>query len=222
VSRGCLKEGVAASGQNMLAHIPLHLNAQQRSSGLHDWLTTWIQFPFEIPEPTDWYERGQDHWGGYRDKLNFWYITEKPGIMIWIPPPAAAEVAVEELRKAVIKRQNSTHVFICPRLLTVEWRKQLNKACDVVLSLPAGQDEDGWPLDMHEPLTLGFIFPFLNFKPWQRRNTPKMFYVGRKLSSLRDEPKLATRNFLCEFFAEQHRLKSMPEHVVRKLLYFEG
>jgi hypothetical protein len=31
----------------------------------------------------------------------------------------------------------------------------------------------GWPTDMYEPLTLGFVFTFLSFAPWQRRGTAK-------------------------------------------------
>jgi hypothetical protein len=220
VSRGCMKEGVAASGQGMLTYIPLHLSATQRNPGLTTWLRTWIRTPFEILTPEGWYERGHGLCGGYRDELNFWYGIKKPGTFIWCPPHAAAEVAMEELRKAVIKRQDSTHVIICPCLLAPEWRKQLNKASDIVFTLDAGHDEEAWPLAMHEPLMIGFVFPFLNFKPWQRRGTPKMLYMGRKLSSLQEETHMATRDLLRQFFAEQQQLTSIPEHVVQNLLYF--
>ncbi len=74
-------------------------------------------------------------------------------------PPAAADVALEELRKAHIKRQDSTHFFVCARLLTPEWVKQLWKTTDVLFQIPPGTP--GWPTAMYEPLTIGFIFPFL-------------------------------------------------------------
>jgi hypothetical protein len=152
VSRGCMKEGVAASDKDMLSHIPLHLSALQRHPNLAKWLEKWIRFPFEILTPEGWYERGHGISGGYQDHLNFWHGLEKSGIFVWCPPPGAAEVAVEELRKSLIKRQVNTHIFVCPCLLSPEWRKQLNKACNLVISIDAGHDEDGWPLAMHEPL----------------------------------------------------------------------
>jgi hypothetical protein len=181
---------------------------------------TWIRHPFEVLTPEDWFGRGHEHFGGRRDKKNFWFVDTKPGIFIWAPPPGAAMVAVEELRKSVLKRQTSTHVFICPRLLTTEWRKQLNKTCDLVLFLNAGADEDGWPKGMYEPLTIGFVFPFLSCKPWQRRGTPKMFYLARKMLAVREGEKLATRNFLRQLFDEQQSLTELPELLVRRLLYF--
>jgi hypothetical protein len=44
-----------------------------------------------------------------------------PGTFVWAPPPAAAAVALEELRKARIKRQDSMHILVVPRLLMPEW-----------------------------------------------------------------------------------------------------
>jgi len=32
------------------------------------------------------------------------------------PPPAAADVALEQLRQARHKRQDSFHIFVCPKL----------------------------------------------------------------------------------------------------------
>ena len=62
----------------------------------------------------------------------------EPGCFLWTPPPAAADVALEEMRKARIKRQLSTHIFVCPRLLTTEWLKQCHKATDCLFELPVG------------------------------------------------------------------------------------
>jgi hypothetical protein len=68
-------------------------------------------------------------------------------------------------------------------LLTPEWLKQLYKACDLVLSIPAGT-ADYWPKEMCEPLILGFAFSFINRYPWQLQNTPKMFSMARKMRGL--------------------------------------
>jgi hypothetical protein len=147
-------------------------------------------------------------------------LTIKSGIFVWLPPPGAAAIAVEELRKAALKRQQSTHIFICPRLLTTEWRKQLSKASDLVLSLPAGSDKEGWPAEMLEPLTIAFVFPFLPFRPWQRRGAPKMLHLARKMSAVCTGEDMAPRDFLFKLFNEQHKLIGMQESLVRSLLYF--
>ena len=98
---------------------------------------------------------------------------------IWMPAPMAAEVALAELRKARIKRQQSSHVFVCPRLCTSQWLRHLFKAADFVFEVPVGTDM--WPKNMHEPLLIGILFPFISIKPWQLRNTNKMHAVGRQL-----------------------------------------
>ena len=158
VSRGCLKEGVA-SGLPMLSFIPLHLNALERQPDLNSWLQMWMGNDFTILKPEDWFSRGHDITGGYEDELSFWRTTHKSGTFVWIPPPAAADVAIEELRKARIKRQASTHVFIVLRLLTCRWRKQLLKAANLLIYLPAGRD--GWPKEMFDAPNHCFLIPFL-------------------------------------------------------------
>jgi hypothetical protein len=130
----------------------------------------------------------------------------------------SAEVAVEELRKALIKRRNCTHVFICPWLLTPQWRRQLNKACDLVLFMPAGSEI--WPLEMFEPLTIGFVFPFLFSRPWQLRGTPKMLHLGRTMSRLLKDTDVATGNLLRKLCKQIWELQTLREDVVRKMLYF--
>jgi hypothetical protein len=92
----------------------------------------------------------------------------------------AAEVAIAELRKARIKWHGSLHIFVCSRLCTTQGVKQMNRAADIVLVVPIGFS--CWPSDMHEPLLIGIVFPFINcYRPWQIRGTPKMHAVGREL-----------------------------------------
>ena len=92
--------------------------------------------------------------------------TFEIGTFLWAPgaPPAsAASEALEELRKARIKRQQSTLIFICPRLMTPSWMKQLFKAADlVVFTLSVGCHL--WPKGrlMFEPYLIGMLlYPFL-------------------------------------------------------------
>jgi hypothetical protein len=90
-------------------------------------------------------------------------VKIKEGKFIWALPVAPADVALEELRKSLVKRRSSTHIFIYPRLLTTEWRWQLNKTADLVIFVKAGTEF--WPADMFEPLTIGFVFLFINSRP---------------------------------------------------------
>jgi hypothetical protein len=218
ISCGELKEGIA-QGETMLSFIPLHVSALDRTPDLKTWVQYWAGPKVEFLSPNQWYTRGHDHDGGCSDSRGFWWPLLRSGTFVWTPPPGAADVALEELRKAVIKRQKSTHIFLCPRLLTCEWRRQLHKAADLVIFIPPGTD--GWPENMYEPLTVGFIFPFLSFSPWQLRGTPQMLHLGRELPKLFQEQKMAGRDILRKFFSKYSTLSSLSERVVRKMLFFK-
>lgn len=128
--------------------------------------------------------------------------------------------AVEELRKARLKRQVSTHIFVCPRLMTPAWRKQLSKVADVVFEIPAGSIS-AWKADSHEPLVVGIVFPFLPFRPWQLRATPKFREMGRQMCKVFKHSESAGRDLLREFLLFARSLHALPEGVVRQMLYPE-
>jgi hypothetical protein len=44
---------------------------------------------------------------GHYDGHGFWRVEIKSGKFIWAPPPGAADIAVEELRKALIKEETA-------------------------------------------------------------------------------------------------------------------
>jgi len=217
-SRGSLKEGIA-TGLSMLSFIPLHLSAVERSPGVKDWIKTWFPKGTEVEflEPEDWFERGHDLKEGSYDSRGFWRPGVKPGIFIWTPPPGAAEAAIEELRKARIKRQDSTHLFVVPRLLAPEWRKQVHKACDLVLEIPPGHP--CWPCDMYEPLIIGVCLPFIHSDPWQLKGTPKVLALVRKLRRVFKEAEVDGGDILRQFLLECKRIRTMPPDVVRKMLF---
>jgi hypothetical protein len=217
ISRGQPKEGVAM-GHNMLSYIPFDESALDRSPKLKGWLESWIPGDVEFLDPTGWFVRGHDIIGGATNDSGFYIPQTKSGNYVWTPPPAAAEVALEQLRQARIKRQASLHVFVCPRLMTCEWIKQLWKASDLVFEVPIKCD--WWPFEMFEPLTIGILFPFVPHSPWQLRGTPKMFYVARELRRLFKETELAPGNFLRQLLLDCQRLQSVSKDVVWKMLHF--
>eukprot|EP00980_Cylindrotheca_fusiformis_P025576 scaffold14111_cov133-Cylindrotheca_fusiformis.AAC.3 len=137
LSRGGLNEGVMG-GKPMDSFLPLHLNAFELHPDLLPWVKTWAGPQAVFLSPEDWFLRAHDLVLPSDDTSlqHSWEPIIDPGTYIWSPPPAAAAVALEELRKARIKRQRSTHIFVVPRLCTPMWLKQLYKAADVILEIP--------------------------------------------------------------------------------------
>lgn len=219
-----ISRGMAAEGDgnhcNMLSFIPLHLTACDRSPDLTSWICSWLGHDCEILTPQQWFTRGHQHVGGHYDQYGFWHPITKAGKFVWVPPPAAAEIALEELRKSLIKRRDSTHVIVIPRLLLPEWRRSLGKAADLVFQINAGTTF--WPEEMFEPLTIGIVFPFLSSKPWQCKHTPKMFYMARRLPKVFQESEVVGRNLLCKLLHQIWSLRSMSERMVRSVLYYES
>jgi hypothetical protein len=219
VSRGQLDEGVL-NGNDMMSYIPLHLSAIQRHPRIESWIKSWLGPTAETLTPEDWFERGHDMKGGRVSADGFWRPTIKAGKFIWAPPPGAALPALEELRKARIKRQKSTHVFVCPRLMTPLWQKQLHKAADIVIVVPIGHS--AWPANMFEPLLVGIVFPFIRCDPWQLRGTPKLYAVAGELSALWKTEGMDGRDILRKLCDQCWRARTMPQDVVRRMLYFKS
>ena len=219
VSRGFLGEGIM-SGESMVSFIPIHLAATERSEGLADWIKDWAGSTIIELAPIDWFDVGHDFDGWSKSWDGFDRPTLSEGrSYLWAPPPFAADVAISELRKARIKRQTSSHVFVVPKLCSPLWIKQLFKAADLVFEIPSGQPF--WDRSVHEPLLIAIVFPFIRSKPWQLRSTPKMYAMGSELRRMFHEEDLDPRDLLREFWTKCHRLRFMPENVVRKVLYFD-
>jgi hypothetical protein len=220
VSRGQLSEGVM-NGQSMMSFMPLHLTALDRSPKLKEWLRSFVSPDLEFLTTDGWFERGHNHFEkGKVHPDGHWRPVLRSGKFVWSPAPAAAWIALEELRKARIKRQNSTHVFVCPRLMTPEWLRQLNKASDLVITVPIGHP--AWPSHMFEPLFVGFVFPFTRHQPWQLRGTPKMYSVERHLRRLwKAESYLDGSSYLRKFCEQCWGLDALSASVVSRVLYFK-
>jgi hypothetical protein len=103
------------------------------------------------------------------------------------PPPALGDVAVEELEISRHKRNNLSHIFLCPRLMTYAWRKRLIKICDAVLSIPPGS-RTFWPATEHEPLILGLTLRFSPCSPWQVKRCPQFLALAGELHGMWSRP----------------------------------
>ena len=223
LSRGNLLEGVM-KGVDMLSYIPLHKTPLERSKELLKWILSWCKDDQEKQEvevlaPKDWFVKGHDL-DGFEIKNGFKHPKFKTGTYIWQPPPAAAEIACEEIRKARCKRTTSTHIFICPRLMTPYWRSHLHKSCDLMFEIPAGTSY--WPTDMFEPLVLAIYFPFIRYNPWQLRRTPSMLELGDRLQRMWRNGEDSQGIILRKLWKQTRKLENMPERLVFKVLHCFG
>jgi hypothetical protein len=188
LSRGDLFSGVMR-GQPLMSQVPLHLSAIDRSPGVYEWCRFWV------PEsnilfclrPMQWFTvaHGIHGWLPNPDGIPMPQLADLScHVYFWVPPPGAANVAMEQLAYSRLKRPHLSHVFVCPRLMTHLWRKMPFKHADLVFTLPVGHQPDVWSSLMFEPLVVGIFLPFLPTPPWLRRNTEPVLEVGRQLSRL--------------------------------------
>jgi len=219
ISRGNLMEGISL-GESMLKFCPWGLSAIDRCKDLKPWLVVeTFGTKLEILEPRGWFSRGHDHNGGYYDDKGFYRVNIKSGLFLWHPPPGAADAAIEEIRKARLKRRSSGHIIVIPKLVTTLWLKQVYKAADIVLTIPP--IHKFWNPNMCESLIIALLFPYSRSFPWQFRNTPKLIASSREMRRVFKEGELANGNILRKFHFSTTRLLTLPPSVVRKVLYFQ-
>jgi hypothetical protein len=204
LSRGDHTEGVM-QGKAMIEFIPLHLTAFERSPELKDWIAqSFGDMNHVFLEPEDWFSTGH-----------------QDGNFIWAPPPAAADVVVEQLGKARHKRPQNLHLIVVPRLMTGYWRRAMARECDGCFEIRLGFDL--WPHAEFEPL---IIFVCCSF----RSDCPSALHQGtfdeasggevtqlevllRELRSpwLWEEPAGRSRDFLRELLIQAGSVGSLSE-----------
>jgi hypothetical protein len=148
-----------------------------------------------------------------------WFLSphDSDGLFLWAPPPAIAEAAVFQMAEAMHIRPWNTHVFICPSLMMGHWERMLNKACDIVVTLPFGPDL--WPKDIeHEPLTLAIAFPLLNSAPWRIKRSPLRDQRDGILHTLQRHDVPYARSYLRELWLCSRKLEPMPSGLACPLL----
>jgi hypothetical protein len=168
LSRGDRTAGVMA-GESMLSFVPLHLSAVERSGGVLPWLKLWCT----IENGMNLIQLEHDHWPT---------ALVLRGTYLWTPPPAAADVAAEYMTHAIHKRSTSTHIFICPRLMTSRWFRLVSKAADLLFSVPVNVEI--WDASQHEPLIIAIVFPLSREKPWKHRGSPYCHHTRKVLQEL--------------------------------------
>ena len=218
LSRGDLLEGVL-KGQSMLSFVPLHQSTLTRQPSIKAWINSWgseLGNKVEWLSTEDWFERGHDISGFKLNSDGRTIPTYKKGTFVWSPPPAAARVALEELRQARHKRQDSAHIFITPKLMTTEWQRQLFKTADLILTIPTGHTH--WPESQHESLTLAIFFPYLRNNPWELKGSPLMGRMARELQTMLKTDPISAGNLLSELCQKSVQLDNLPLRKLRKML----
>ena len=208
------------AGKNIRNYIPLDKSVLERSKEIVPWIKSWADSnqdsEWEILSAMDWFERGHDVIGGQKNEEGIWIPEHRKGNFIWAPPPAAAETALEQLRQARHKRQCSTHVFVCTRLMEPYWSRHLTRSADIVFYVPACVSF--WNQDQHEPLIIGIYLPFLSFRPWQWKGTPYLLGLEGLLRKVWKQDEDAGRHLLRKFWSQARKLPSMPEVMASKML----
>jgi hypothetical protein len=202
LSRADHSEGVM-QGKPMIDFIPLHQDPLEREPRLKPWLESVTKnLDAEFLSPEGWFDNGH----GY-------------GTYIWTPAPAAAEVVVEQLGRARLKRPESMHIVVVPRIMTGRWRRHLTRGTDLYFKL----DWEGvWPLsEQYEPLLIFVCLPYESHSPGLEKRS-KLLEEFRRFM-LREElqavPEVQRRDFLRKFLVRARALQSMPRSVVRTVLH---
>lgn len=221
-SRGSLLGGVMA-GANMLDFIDLGRPAHERHPPLLDWIRDWTSLPTLKPlTPEGWFERGHGITGGSVDSRGVWIPNHcKPRkAFLWLPPPAVADAALEELLKSRHKREDLFHVFACPQLMLPRWRRLFNKAFDFTFEVPISSPL--WPDTMFEPLWIGIALPFHRHRPWCLRRAPALVGFGVDLRRMLASGEGNPSDLLRKLWNLPGRISTLPECVARGVLHMAG
>jgi hypothetical protein len=189
LSRADHGEGVML-GKDIRTFIPLHLDPVVREPKVGEWISAVTRgLGFQVLEPNGWFDDAHNE-----------------GNFVWTVPPAAAEVVVEQLGFIRLKRPNSMHLLVVPRLMTGRWRKHLTRGTDGYARLG---DETVWNLTAHyEPLLIFLCLPFHSDKPQLQERSQLLERFQRALSGegVRTSSTSRRRTILRQLFCEARRL----------------
>jgi hypothetical protein len=207
-------------GEKMTAFVPLHKTVFDRSLGLLSWFQECFDRDkkqvLKLLTPEDWFDVGHDITGGTQNCDGMWVPTYDTGSFVWAPPPCVASQCLEELRKARHKRQVSTHVFLCPRIMNHYWQRHLYRSADITFQIFPGHPF--WNVEQHEPIMVGIYFPYLKSEPWHLKDSPRILEMAGRLQHVLKTDPVASGPLLRQLWEFTRKLPSMPEQLVLRML----
>jgi len=192
LSRGDQGKGVM-KGTPMYTYIPLHLTSTERNPDLKPWINELVKgLNFEWLQTHEWFE---EH--------------HRPGNFIWNVAPGLGDVAYELIDKARMKRPNTMHLVLIPRLFTGLWRRLMTRRTDCYIRIDWNQV---WNLNSYyEPLLLFICIPFdINRNFEKRKNSLLEQFEGCLCKcKLSKSSGLQQRNLLRQFLQRAREIPSV-------------
>jgi hypothetical protein len=193
LSRADHGDGVM-TGEDIRKYFPLHLSPTSREPNVAQWIADVTQgLDFQVLDATGWFD-------GAHAFRNF----------VWSVPPAAAEVVVEQLGFARLKRPSAMHMLLVPRLMTGRWQRHLTHGTDGYAKL---DDVEVWDLSTcYEPLLIFFCLPFRSADPKRKERRDLLDQIQWVLlkQGLPSLPSSQRRDLLRELLREARALCPMP------------
>jgi hypothetical protein len=102
------------------------------------------------------------------NQSNMFELKEVKAARLWMPPPAAMEVAIELLWEDKLAHPQWPHVFVVPLFMMHMWRRDLGKNADILFTVLAGTPFGGG--SQFEPLIVTLVFSLAHVSdytgPW--------------------------------------------------------
>ena len=194
LSRGDIASGVM-KGDDLLTYLPFNESAIKRYPALLAEIGFWSQKTrkFDLTCPVDWFDTVFNH----KDSNGSFDAHTK--FSVWAPSPCTAQVAVEQLCEAKHLFTATSHIFLCPAVMTAYWRKMLGKIADSMFTIKSGTCL--WPTDMFEPLTIAFIKPLLSSRPFKVGRLPSVVEWESNVREVQFKDKATVRRHMRKFWA---------------------
>jgi hypothetical protein len=131
------------------------------------------------------------------------------GNFVWNVPPAAAEVVVEQLGFARLKRPEAMHMIVVLRLMTGRWKRHLTCGTDGYARL---DDQEVWDISSHyEPVLIYFCLLYRNANPKFEKRRELLVQIQRVVleQQLQAVSSRRRRHFLRKLLGEARDLCPM-------------